>query len=143
MNFFLRLVVFTLCLSTLGALGAAQAEAPNLPTNDYLTALQTLNAFASSWASRNAAAGSLTVAPAVRKKVGASALETYFQGTSSPQHWAYEIGPGTLVRPGTYRFPVRLLSYLESGGGFVQKASPSQITVSKSSDGRWYVANLP
>jgi hypothetical protein len=141
--YFFRLFIFTLCLSSLGMLGTAWADAPNLPTNDYLTALQTLNSFAASWANRNAAAGAVTVAATVRKKVGASALQTYFQGTSSPQHWAYEIGPGTLVRPGAYRFPIRLLSYLESGGGFIQKASPSQVTVSKSTDGRWYVANLP
>jgi hypothetical protein len=145
MTLSLRASAFALCLSlqALGGATAAAADAPNVPSNDYLDALRTADGFAWAWANRDATGGAKLVAPAVRAKSGATALASYFQGTSSPQHWAFDLAPGTLVRLGTYRFNVRLYSYLFAGGGFAQSSKASVLTVSKAADGHWYVGGLP
>jgi|GEM_PF-1905017 len=126
-----------------GVAGSNAAYAPNIPSNDYLNALQAVDRFAWAWAHRDAAAGAKTVAPSLRKRLGPTALADYFVGTSSPQHWAFEIGSGRLVHAGTYRFPVRLYEYLYAGGGFVQVTSPQPVTVSKGPDGTWLITTLP
>jgi hypothetical protein len=121
----------------------ASADTPNVPSNDYLNALQAADGFAWAWAHRDASAGAMLVAPALRAKLGQSALATYFQGTSTPQHWAFEIGPGTRAGASAFRFPVRLLSYLPAGGGFTQATASRIMVLSKGAGGHWYVATLP
>ncbi len=136
------ILMFILCVSA-GVAATRAADAPNVPSNDYLNALQAADSFASAWAHRDSAGGAKTVTGAVRAKAGASALAIYFSGTSSPQHWAYEIGTGKLVRSGRYQFPVRFYSYLSAGGGFVQSTGAVQLTVEKATAGSWLVAALP
>lgn len=139
-----RVFALALCLCAQAGFGTAvAADTPNVPSDDYLNALQVADDFAWAWAHRDASAGTKSIAPSLRSKLGETALGTYFQGTSSPQHWAFEIGPGTLIRAGTYRFGVRLYSYLPAGGGFTQATTPGGLTVSQGTDGRWYVAGMP
>lgn len=139
-----RLLVLALCFYVQGGLGiAASAEPANVPSNDYLNALQAADGFAWAWAHRDPGSGARALAQSLRTKLGKAAMAAYFQGTSSPQHWAFEVGPGTLVQAGTYRFAVRLYSYLSSGGGFTQSATAGRLTVSKDAGGRWYVTGLP
>jgi hypothetical protein len=132
-----------LCACAPAGFAVAAADAPNVPSNDVLDALRVADAFGWAWAQRDAAAGAKTVAPAVRAKLGATAVATYFQGTSSPQHWAFAVDGGTRTGPARYRFGIRLYSYLFAGGGFTQPSTPKQLTITKGADGRWYAAGLP
>jgi hypothetical protein len=121
--------------------GPALADPPNVPPNDYLNALRTADMFALAWARRDPA-GAATLSPALKQKLGASSVTQFFEGTSSPQNWAVEVLTGKKIGAGSYRFPIRLYSYLSAGGGLVQPAAPGYLIVEKFPGG-WYVATLP
>ena len=121
--------------------GPAVADPPNVPPNDYLNALRVADTFAQSWARRDPA-GAVTLSTALKQKLGASSVSQFFEGTSAPQNWAFEVLTGTKIGAGTYRFPIRLYRYLSAGGGLVQPATPGYLIVEKFNGG-WYVATLP
>lgn len=118
----------------------AAAPQPNTPPLDFLNALRTADTFAYAWAHRDAALGLTTLTPALRAK--ADDARAFFIGTSSPSHYAFEVGGGKLMKPKTYWFGITLYVTM-TGGGLEQSRQPIPLVLTQAADGKWYVAALP
>jgi hypothetical protein len=94
----------------------AQPIKPNTSVSaDYVRSLGTANAFLSAWKSRNVQNGLELISPALKNKISTDELNAYISGTSSPSHYAFEVGSGKKLKDGRYAFDAKLYEYYKAG----------------------------
>jgi len=123
---------------------AAPASSAAVTVDDgYILALGVADGFMHAWAARDLAAAKTLLSPAALKKHSAGDLASLIQGTSSPHHQSYEIGPGRKLSAAKYAFDVIEYDYLTGMNAHDPRPTPSQIVVIQSGANAWLVDEFP
>lgn len=136
--------VLVLALISAAPLPLASAAPPAVIVDDhYILALSTADDFLHAWAHRDADAGRRLLTPAALQRAGADDITAMFQGTSSPHHESFEVGPGRKLSPTKYAFDVIQYEYLAGMNAHDPRPAPSRLVVVEVSPGRWLVEEFP
>jgi hypothetical protein len=136
--------VLVLAAAVAASLAFAQNASPRVTVDDnYILALATADEFLHAWAHRDADAGRTLLTPAALQRNAADQVTTMFQGTSSPHHESYEIGPGRRLTATKYAFDVIQYEYLTGMNASDPRPTPSHLVVVEVAPGRWLVDEFP
>jgi hypothetical protein len=113
------------------------AKSASLGT-DYASALATADRFLQAWQTGDFENGTVMLSNHVKEKVSRKDLEAFFS-SSAPE--AYEITRGKALRPGSYEFPVMLLSSSSPTSRFHRRFS--SIIVLHTGNHDWAIDKLP
>ena len=136
-----RLVLIcSIALASSEALAKTVRRPDGTPPVAYVDALDVANRFLGAWAMRDGDAGLSLMSEALRKRTDEAWLRDFVVGLSTPQHGAFEIGPGRRRAAARYEFPVILY---ETANGERQAAGYAGTLGVVREGAAWRVDRLP
>src|SRR5579864_1153449 len=109
----------------------------------YILALAAADTFLHAWAARDVTEARAVLTPAATARYSPDELATLIQGTSSPHHESFEIGPGARLSPTKYAFDVIEYLYMTNMGANDPRPKPARLVVVQTGPETWLVDEFP